>query len=234
MRYFFINEHLPADIRTALSVYGECIPLPPFSALPAPVSAHPDMLIANIGGTLIVHNEYQAGQKILLALGIPFVLSHMTVENVYPNDVRLNCFTVGKSLFSGKSISEEAIVLAKEKKLRTVFVRQGYTKCAAAIAGGVIATADKSIAKAAKNASIPTLLLCPEHIGIEVYDTGFIGGASVLLDDKTLGFFGDITLFSQYEALRAFFGNYGIRLVSLGKDPLFDYGGAVSFDSRRA
>jgi hypothetical protein len=50
------------------------------------------------------------------------------------------------------------------------------------------------------------------------------------LDEHTLGFFGRIEAFEGYSSLSAFFGARGVRLVSLGKGPLFDYGGAVDID----
>ena len=65
MRYIFIHHALPDEMVRALSVYGRCIPLPPFSRLPHPVSAHPDMLLINVDGTLMVHREYTEGQEIL-------------------------------------------------------------------------------------------------------------------------------------------------------------------------
>ena len=231
MNYFLINEKLPADIRAALTVYGKCIPLPPLETLPFPVCHHPDMLIADIGDTLLIHEEYKTGQEILHTLEIPFVLSHTPVENNYPGDVRLNCFTIRNFFVSGKNVSDDARALAEQKGFSSLVVRQGYAKCSTVIAGGAIATADKNIAGVANSAGIPTLLLSPEHIDIETYDTGFIGGASVLIDEKTIGFFGDITRFAQYEALRDFFESHGVSLISLGKEPLFDYGGAVVFHS---
>lgn len=231
MRYIFIHHELPRKMKDALSAYGRCIPLPPFERLSFPVSAHPDMLMANIGGTLLIHEEYTAGQTLLRELHIPFVLSHTPVEKEYPNDVRLNCFTAGHCFFANKkAVSADAVRLAEEKGFRFVSVRQGYTKCASAVAGGAVATADKSICQAALRENIPSLLLSPHHIGIETYDTGFIGGASLALADK-LFFFGKIEDFPQYRELRDFFAKYGIPLVSLSSDPLFDYGGAVVFET---
>ena len=90
-----------------------------------------------------------------------------------------------------------------------------------------MATADRGIEKILRADGADVLLLQPYTIGIEVYDTGFIGGASVLLDENTLGFFGNVELFEQYEMLRDFFARRGVSLISLGNEPLFDYGGAI-------
>jgi hypothetical protein len=229
MKYFLIHKDLPAEIRANLSFFGECVPLPVFEKLPVPVCAHPDMLIAQIGGQLLIHEEYRQGRELLSSLGIPFSLSHTPVSAKYPEDIRLNCFCVGDRFISNeKYVSRDALRIAKEWGFRSVSVPQGYAKCSCAVAGNAVATADRGIEKILRRDGADVLLLPPCSIGIEVYDTGFLGGASVLLDEKTLGFFGDIRLFAQYDVLRDFFACRGVSLVSLGKGPLFDYGGAIT------
>ena len=213
-----------------LSFFGECIPLPVFEKLPFPVCAHPDMLMAKIGNKLLIHEEYREGQALLSSLGIPFSVSHTPVSDKYPGDIRLNCFCFGDFFISNeKYVSEQALQIATESGFLPVSVPQGYAKCSCAVAGNGLATADRGIAKALRKTGADILLLNPYFIGIDVYDTGFIGGASVLLDEKTLGFFGNIEAFRQYEVLSDFFERQGVSLISLGDSPLFDYGGAVSF-----
>jgi hypothetical protein len=162
-------------------------------------------------------------------LRIPYLLSHASVGAKYPEDVRLNCLATREIFLSNERyISREALALADRAGLRRIHVKQGYAKCSCACAGNAIATADRGIAKAASGADV--LLLQPSVIGIQQYGTGFIGGASVLLDDVTLGFFGRIEDFGQYSVLAEFFGARGVALVSLGQTPLFDYGGAVDVE----
>ena len=231
MRYFFINETTPQEIRAALSPYGICIPLPEFEALPHPVCRHPDMLMASINGNNFIHREYRKGQSILKDLGIPFFISEAAVKSTYPHDVALNCFDAGGYLFAKESaVSEEVLAKVRESKMPVLSVSQGYTKCSSAVIKNAIATADKGIARAAEGVGIPTLLLPPHKIGIEVYDTGVIGGASVVLNENTLGFFGRIEDYPSYEALRTFFSTVGVEILSLSEKPLFDYGGAVTVE----
>ena len=226
MKYFFINANLPAEMCFAMSAYGRTVALPPWNVLESPVCTHPDMLIAKIGNELLIHEEYREGRALLDRIGIPYSLSLATVGAKYPEDIRLNCLATESVFLSNeKYISREALVLADCRGLRRIHVRQGYAKCSCAYAKGALVTADRGIAKAAS--VLDVLLLDPSVIGIERYGTGFIGGASVLLDEQTLGFFGKIEDFDQYSALADFFGKHGVRLVSLGEAPLFDYGGAI-------
>ena len=218
-------------MRAALSEYGKLIPLPSWNALPTPVCAHPDMLAAKIGRSLLIHAEYLEGRAVLDRIGIPYLLSFAPVGKEYPKDIRLNCLAANTFFLSNeKYISREALALADGQGLRRIHVKQGYAKCSCACAGNAIATMDRGIAKAAGSAGVDVLLLKPSVIGIEAYDTGFIGGASVLLDENTLGFFGKIEDLEECPALSAFFGARGVRLVSLGQEPLFDYGGAVDIE----
>ena len=231
MSYFLVNEALPKDMRAALARYGECISLPPFDKLPHPVNKHPDMLMTQIGETVFVHREYEAGQRILERLGVPYHLSEKAVGEKYPADVALNCFAAGGYLFGKLSaVSDEVKAYAKEQGLVLQSVSQGYTKCSCAVAGRAVVTADVGIFRAAKEAGLSVLLVPPRHIGIEMYDAGFLGGASVTLDEDTLGFFGDLGRHPAGEEIRAFFEEAGINVVCLSGDPLFDYGGAIKID----
>ena len=216
-------------MRDVMSDYGKIVELPPFRVLEEPVCFHPDMLIAKIGNELLIHEDYREGRALLEGFGIPYLLSHAPVSAEYPEDIRLNALATDNVFLSNeKYISREALMLADRKGLRRIHVRQGYAKCSCVCAGNAIATMDRGIARAMIDVDV--LLLSPSAIGIERYDTGFIGGASVLLDRQTLGFFGRIEDLRQYALLEAFFGARGVRLVSLGQTPLFDYGGAVDIE----
>ena len=231
MKCFLINEKLPSDLRAALSAYGEPIALPPFPALQDPVCRHPDMLVAKIERILLVHAAYYEGRAVLDRMGIPYEVSYAPVGALYPQDIRLNCLAADTFFLSNeKHVSREALALAELRGLKRIHVSQGYAKCSCACAQNAIATMDRGIAKAVRRAGEEALLLEPSAIGIEIYDTGFIGGASVLLDERTLGFFGNVEGFERYPELKGFFEARDVRLVSLGQTPLFDYGGAVDID----
>ncbi len=230
-RYYFTNENLPDPMVSALSEYGCCVRLPAFPKLSEPVLRHPDMLIAEVGGRLIVHRHYIKGRKVLDALGIPYLLSEEEPELEYPRDIALNCFSAGGFFFANQNyVSRAALYAAKETGFTPVHVKQGYAKCACVIAHDAVATADSGIYAAALRCGLPALKLNPGGIGIERYDTGFIGGACGLIDRDTLGFFGNVEEYGQYAALRSFFEPMGVWLLSLGGEALFDYGGMITVE----
>lgn len=229
MRCFFINEKLPRPMEAALSAYGRCVRLPAFSALLEPVCRHPDMLMARVGGRLLLHRAYAAGRAVLDALGVPYTLSEAKVGADYPRDAALNVCTAGECLFAApKAVSQAVLDVAAQEGFRFVPVRQGYAGCSTVAVGDAVVSADAGICRAARENGLAVLQISPGGIGIERYDTGFIGGACGVIDDKTVGFFGDVRTFGAYSALRGFFDPRGISLVSLGEGALFDYGGLVS------
>ncbi len=215
-------------MRNHLSAYGKCISLPPFDKLPFPVNTHPDMLMANIDGTLFIHREYAAGQDLLKELHIPFQISEQAVGASYPDDVALNCFAAKNALFAKlSSVSLAVKNYAQKRGFSLLDVKQGYAKCSSVVVGDVVVTADKGICHAAKANGLEALLIPPHHIGIEVYDTGFVGGASGVIAEKTLGFFGNLDTFPAGKEIRSFLEEWGICVVSLGEGELFDYGGLI-------
>ncbi len=228
MKYFLVNPHLSQKIKNTLADFGEVISLPAFEKLPFPVNAHPDMLMADIDGTIFVHREYTAGQDLLKERNIPFQISEQAVSATYPDDVALNCFAAKNALFAKlSSVSLAVKNYAQKRGFSLRDVKQGYAKCSSTVIGDVVITADKGIFHAAKANGLETLLIPPYSIGIEVYDTGFIGGASGVIAEKTIGFFGDIDVFPAGKQIRSFLEERGFCVISLGEGELFDYGGLI-------
>ncbi len=232
MTYFLINERFPAEYRACLSKYGEVLPVPPFAALDFPVSAHPDMLAVNVSGTLFVHAENAALCALLREHNIPFCEVSAKAGKAYPADVALNLFTVGKLLFAcEKYASAEVLAFARENGYKVVNVRQGYAKCSTMVLGDAVVTADTGIYKAAVAHGVDTLLISHGHVGIEKYDTGFIGGASGTLCAGKVCVFGALGAHPDGEKIRAFALSHGVEVADLGVGPLFDYGGIVRLES---
>ncbi len=232
MTYFLVNEHFPAEFCGELSRFGAVLPVPCFPALDFPVSAHPDMLAARVGGTLFVHAENMALCALLSEHGIHFRTVSAKAGKAYPADVALNLFTVGKLLFAcEKHASAEVLAFARENGYEVVNVRQGYAKCSTMILDNAIVTADAGIYKAAKAHGVAALLISPAHVGIEKYDTGFIGGASGTLCAGKVCVFGSLNSHPDGEKIRAFALAHGVEVADLGAGSLFDYGGLVRVES---
>lgn len=228
MKYFIVNPSFPDSFIKSLLPYGKPISLPPFEKLPFPVSAHPDMRAVNINGRLFIHAEDTLLAEALAKHDIPFSLSYAPVGAKYPCDIALNLFTVKNLLFANSAhASADVLDYAQNCGYEIVHVPQGYAKCSTLLLGEAIVTADKGIYKAAAERGTDALLISPGSIGIEKYDTGFIGGASANIANGKVAVFGNIHLHPDREKIVDFSKKQGTEIISLGESPLFDYGGIV-------
>ena len=232
MTYFLVNPRLPDKYAEKIYAFGKVLRAPEFAALDFPVSTHPDMQAANVCGKLFIHSENKALAALLSANGISFECIGTPVGKFYPSDVALNLFTVKNFLFANtKYASEDVIDFASKNGVSAAHVKQGYAKCSAMLLGDAIVTADKSIHRAAEARGIDALLISPGGVGIEKYDTGFIGGASGALCKGKTAVFGNILSHPDGEKILSFARNRGEEIISLGEGALFDYGGIVRIDT---
>lgn len=228
MTYFLVNPHFPSSFAEKLRPYGECIRVSSFKGLCEPVNAHPDMLAVNIDGKLFVHEKDIELRRTLKEREIAFSLSFAEVAEQYPRDIALNLFTSEKYLFANlKYASADVLEYAASCGYELVNVAQGYAKCSTMTVSDGIITADKTIYNAALSKGIDALLISPGHIGIERYDTGFIGGASAEIAAGKVAVFGDIRYHPDANDIIRFAEKHDTEILSLGNGALFDYGGIV-------
>ncbi len=232
MTFFLVNPRFPEEFSARLAPFGKVLRVPEFSALDFPVSAHPDMQAALVCGKLFIHSENEALAALLGANGIPFERISARAGKLYPADVALNLFTVKNFLFANtKHASREVLAFAEARGFAHTYVKQGYAKCSSMLLGDSVVTADKGIYLTVTLRGIDALLISPGGVGIEKYGTGFIGGASGTLCKGKTAVFGDILSHPDGEKILAFARAHGEEIISLGEDPLFDYGGIVRIDT---
>ncbi len=218
---------LPVECRLRLKELGlEPICLPPFGKIAAPVEAHPDMLVYRQGNALLVPAEYlDANRRLFSALGCDVYGTDAPFCAKYPGDVRLNALSVGHTVYGlARGICREI----RQGAHRFVAVRQGYTRCSAAVvAERAVITADTGLAEALEKDGVDVLLIRPGHILLPGYDTGFIGGCGGLIRPGLYGFFGRIDLHPEYGRMARFAEAHGTGLISLQDGALTDWGGLV-------
>lgn len=232
MTYFLVNPRFPDEFAKKMARFGKILRAPEFSALEFPVSAHPDMQAANVGGKLFIHSENEALAALLAENGIPFRRISARAGKLYPDDVALNLFTAKNFLFANtKHASREVLAFAEANGFAPTYVKQGYAKCSSMLLGDAVVTADKGIYLTATLRGIDALLITPGGVGIEKYDTGFIGGASGALCKGKTAVFGNILSHPDGKKILGFARAHGEEIISLGEGPLFDYGSIVRIDT---
>ena len=221
----FLNSITPPDIIAYLNEEFDVRLLPPSSILPEPVSRHPDMLIADIGGELVVCRYYYEENKELFR-GVKIALTDEKHGSNYPKDVILNCFELDFKVYGRRASASELIL---QKAAEFTNVKQGYAHCSTLIFGSYAVTADEGIFKALAGNGADALKIRPGHIELPGYACGFIGGASFAYR-KTVYFFGSLSHHPDGESVRNFISSHGYGVAELSDGPLTDLGGAAVYE----
>lgn len=154
----------------------------------------------------------------------------------YPHDVKLNAACIGNDFICRKvSVAREALEYAQKIGLNVINVNQGYVKCNIAVVSEqdkAVITEDEGISAVLNEYGYNVLLLKKHEINLFPYSYGFIGGASGKIGD-TLYFTGDVTKHSEYSSIKSFCAKFDVKISSLSKDAMYDYGSIVELDVKK-
>ncbi len=211
---------------TLLSLGITPLPLPPFSRLGESVARHPDMLLFELKDAFLIHSLYlKEHADFFEKSGARFIETSEPIGRDYPDDVLLNALGIGALLFGGRTVSEKI----KAHYPRFVRIRQGYTRCSAALVGNGVITSDRSLHKALIAEGVDVLLIREGHIALKGFSHGFIGGASVTLSPQLTAFYGRLEDHPDFAAMTAFAKAHDATLLSLSSEKLTDLGGGFLF-----
>lgn len=198
---------------------------PPSSLLYEAVCGHPDMLMNIVSNSIIVHKDMDTEfiQK-LISLNYSVYKSNSALQNKYPYDVPLNALCLGDFFVHSINFTDTNLLsLLKNKKLLNV--NQGYTKCSTCVVSNkAVITSDTSIAKALTLQKIDVLLIPPGDIILPGLDYGFIGGATGLIENDVLAFYGHLDNYLYGKEILVFLKKHKIEPVFLRNGKLIDRG----------
>ena len=221
-----VDGRMPRAIRDRLTALGaKVVSLPTFSALPVPVSGHPDLLGAVLpdGSLLLPRTYYETAPALFDSLAVPLCLTDEKPTGVYPGDVLFDALPIGGTLY-GKRGAVSKTLLSCYRNF--VPVRQGYAKCSVLpVSDRAAITADRGLADALKKSGVEVLLIRPGNILLPGYDRGFIGGAAGGIGSGRIVFFGDPLTHPDGEAILDFIAGHKKSAVSSAEGLLTDYGG---------
>ena len=189
------------------------------------VCGHPDMLMSITDNSIIVHkNMSNEFMQDLLSLNYNVYKSSSVLQNKYPYNICLNSLSIGNLFVHLINFTDTKLLsLVKNKKL--VNVKQGYTKCSTCIVNNHAAiTSDVSIAKALNIEGVDVLLLPPGDILLPGLNYGFIGGATGLLCDNVLAFYGHLDHYLYGKEVLKFLNKHKVEPVFLRNGKLIDRG----------
>ena len=227
MKRVLVSENISKACCDALVELGyKVIKLPPFDRLQKGVSSHADMLCFYRDGCLVTHRDYYSKNRELFdGLGVRLVLSDEKIKAEYPYDVLFNAVLTNDGVLFSKTVSTSKYI--KEISLECVEVKQGYTSCSTCrVDDRAFITSDIGLYKSYSEKGIDCLLISAGSITLPEYDTGFIGGSSVVLSDKVC-FFGKVENHPDYKKIKEFIEKTNKTLVSLSDEKLTDIGGGI-------
>ncbi|MBV1757530.1 MAG: hypothetical protein KMY55_06760 [Dethiosulfatibacter sp.] len=207
----------------------------PHPNLMEPVNGHPDMVMMQYDNwTLVVcpeEYEYYLGK--FAGKGIRVIKGTNRLNRVYPLDIPYNAVRVENAIIHHGAYTDGMVVKrATMDKLVRLDVKQGYTKCSVInMQNHGIITADKQIAKIAKDYGIDTLLISAGNVGLNGFDYGFIGGASGYHNGR-LFLTGTLDHHPDCNNIKDFIRSKGLQVVHLSNNPIYDYGTLIILNGR--
>ncbi|MDD6260008.1 MAG: hypothetical protein PUA74_02820 [Clostridiales bacterium] len=237
---FVTGAGTPGEIIDAARKRGtEPLLLPPYPALPFPVSAHADLLIHPLDGRLYTWSDYYVSvpgaakvvDRICERSGLSLCFISADAGDAYPADVCLCAKRIDDFFIVNPQTATELFEASKQSVLYPIAVKQGYAACSAAQVGkNALITADSGIAKAAVAAGLNVLDIQPGGIDLPGYRYGFIGGASGFCSRRgEVWLCGDPSSHPDGKRILSFIHSCGSEAVLLSERRLYDCGGIFFF-----
>lgn len=198
---------------------------PPSNVLYEAVCGHPDMLMNISKNHIMVHKDMDSNFiQDLISLNYEVYKSNKALQNKYPYNVGLNSLCLDNLFIHSINYTDTNLLsLSKGKKL--INVKQGYTKCSTCIVTNqAVITSDVSIAKALSLEKIDVLLIPPGDIVLPGMNYGFIGGATGLIEDNLLAFYGHLDHYLYGKEVLNFLKKHMVEPVFLRNGKLTDRG----------
>ncbi len=211
-----------------LSKFGELIEIKPQDFVYEEISAHPDIFFCKINDKILRSPNLNIG------IGEP---GYENVSSKYPEDVKYNVCQIGNKIVHNFKYTDKSILdYIENNNLERINVKQGYTNCSiSVISNNACITGDENIYITLKNHYIDCLLVKCNNItlldknGAETKMKGFIGGATVVIDNKFI-LFGDSNFLEDKEEVINFVSEHNLEFVDFKNETIHDYGGITVVD----
>ena len=216
MKRVYISQYSNKILIEYLSASGYSPRLiPPGGRTYAAVDAHPDLYLCKMGVTR--HARIFQGDP-------------QELGAAYPDNIRFNAVCLDNYLIHHiKHTSPALLREAQETGLALIHVRQGYTKCSCVVVDGhSLITSDEGICRTLRSyPDIDVLKIRPGFVRLNGLAYGFLGGASGRVGHEVI-FNGDLSAHPDFEAIRQFIQNRGLRIQYFPDYPLTDIGSILA------
>ncbi len=192
-----------------------------------PICAHSDVLYRKVYcNTVFVSACQRANMGLLESFGYNCIFIDK-IKPGYRTESYLNFIINDKYVIRNKNTA-----LALEEKFignrKIIDVKQGYTSCSIlCVTDDAYITDDENIYESLIRNNIDCLKISKGDIELPGYNYGFIGGASVKLNQQEILFFGDIANKKEKESIISFLKKYNMNAIFIENKKLTDLGSAL-------
>lgn len=176
------------------------------------ISDHPDIFMCRFDdGEMLFAKEHELGFS-------------------YPYNIAFNAVCLGNYFIHNLEFTNPRLMQkVREKGLKPIDVKQGYTKCNICIVdSSSVITSDPSIISALKDIDdIDVLGIRSGHVKLEGFEYGFLGGASGKIGNDII-FNGDVSLHPDFENIKNFIESKNCRIKYFTEYPLTDIGSIIA------
>ncbi len=156
-----------------------------------------------------------------------------SLSHTYPGDCIYNALCTGEYFIHNLKHTDRLLLeTARRAGLYLVNVKQGYARCSCLpVDDTSFITADRGMAKALRSCGASVLLIREGHVLLPGFKNGFIGGCGgcLVIDGKPcIVFNGDLCSHPDFEAMRLFICERGVRPVFFSGFPLTDIGSILT------
>ena len=227
MKYCIIDDSDKDIVEKMQSLGFQCIGVIPSDCVSPPICCHTDVLYKKLESDAIIVSACQNGNfQLLERLGYK-----ITVNDKLKPGYKTECYL--NYIFNNKYLIYNPKTAAKPpeeflENINEITVKQGYTGCSTiTVTEQAYITDDEGIYRTLKANNLDCLLIPKGDILLKGYDYGFIGGASVKLNEKEILFFGDFTDKNIKLSVQKFLNKYNVTALFIKNKKLTDIGSAI-------
>ena len=216
-----------------LSQYGDLIELPYQSSVYDEISSHPDIFFCKINNQIFQAPNLKLENK--LETKLKTKQGSNSVGAQYPEDIKYNICQIGKRVIHNFKYTDPAVAKYIDSTgIQKINIKQGYSKCSISVTSeNSCITSDEGIYETLKRENMDVLLLDNTNIrlgdknGLQTKMSGFIGGATAVIEDKFI-IFGDSNKILDKASLIEHLNNHNLKLVDFKNLEIIDYGSIIT------
>ena len=238
IRTLILGEKYRSFLEKPLDKHGiHCIFVPYNPHVDTRLAGHADLSVFAPGDGNIFLAPYLKGSSFYTKIAdfVPQInFLDIIQDKEYPKDAQMNICSAKEHFIYRPGVSSEFLVnfLSNSGK-KGIPVKQGYIKCCTCLTGEKsLISSDPGIAKACSANGFEVLLIENGGIVLDGFSYGFIGGSTVLVNNKLL-FTGKLENVPDKKLIINYLESKEIEPVFLTSLPLFDIGSFIPITEKQ-